>query len=181
MVPASCTVAACNNTHLAKGLCSKHYSRVRRTGMTGVRRRPTPSERFWPRVNKTSTCWLWLGATGDYGHAIFKLGKNNVPAYRFAWEQLRGPIPEGKVLDHLCRVPQCVNPDHLEPVGNGENVLRGIGPGAINKRKTHCKRGHAFAGDNLRIAPDGSRVCRECERAKLRRRRAAQKLASLNL
>lgn len=175
MVPNTCTVDVCSNQHLAKGLCLKHYNRVRRTGTTNPRHRPSAIERFWPRVNKTSTCWLWTGSTGKYGHGLFKLGDNNVPAYRFAWEQIRGPIPEGKVLDHLCRVPQCVNPEHLEPTSSGENVLRGIGPGALNKRKTHCKQGHAFAGTNLRISPDGSRVCRECERQKIKRRRSSAK------
>lgn len=172
MVPKTCSVNGCEKKHLANSLCMTHYHRMRRTGTTDTRYMPSPAERFWPRVNKTSTCWLWTGSRGEYGHAVFKLGDNNVPAYRFAWEQLRGPIPEGKVLDHLCRVPWCVNPDHLQPVDNGENVLRGIGPGAINKRKTHCKRGHEFAGANLRIAPDGSRVCRDCERQKVKRRRA---------
>lgn len=55
-----------------------------------------------------------------------------------------GPIPEGLSLDHLCRVPLCVNPRHLEPVPLAENILRGTGPAANNLRKTTCVKGHPF-------------------------------------
>lgn len=173
--PNLCTIEECPKPHVAKGLCSMHYNRLRKTGTTSARRTPTTAERFWAKVDKTSTCWLWTGHRAEYGHATFKLDGRNTSAYRYAWEQLRGPIPDSLVLDHICRIPWCVNPDHLEPVTNGENVLRGIGPGAVNKRKTHCKRGHEFAGDNLRITPAGYRNCRECERQKIKRQRAEGK------
>jgi hypothetical protein len=173
--PNSCSVDACTRNHLAKGYCQLHYNRLRNTGTTDARVRPTTEELFWSKVSKTSTCWLWTAARGEEGHALFHVERKSIPAYRWSWEKLRGPIPEGLVLDHLCRVPWCVNPDHLEPVKNGTNVLRGIGPGAINKRKTHCIRGHEFAGENLRITPGGYRNCRACERQKIRDQRAAGK------
>ena len=47
-------------------------------------------------------------------------------AHRVAWELIRGPIPEGLVLDHLCRTSACVNPDHLEPVPQAINMIRGF-------------------------------------------------------
>lgn len=167
---------AAPGTYLAKGLCRLHYSRLRKTGTTDQRCRPTELERFWSKVEKTPTCWIWHGVRmKDYGHALFAVNGVNTGAYRYSYELARGPIPDDKVIDHLCRVPWCVNPDHLEVVSSGTNVLRGIGPGAINKRKTHCKRGHEFAGDNLRITPQGYRNCRTCERDKIRRQRAEGK------
>ena len=75
-------------------------------------------QRFWAKVNKTDTCWLWTASTlNGYGQikAGGRFGKILL-AHRVAYEMLVGPIPEGLQLDHLCRVTLCVNPKHLEPV-----------------------------------------------------------------
>ncbi|MDG4910781.1 HNH endonuclease, partial [Mesorhizobium sp. WSM4898] len=61
------------------------------------------------------------------------------------YENIKGSIPGGLVLDHLCRVPSCINPDHLEAVPNKENILRGMSKQAINKRKTRCANGHEYS------------------------------------
>jgi hypothetical protein len=77
-------------------------------------------------------------------------------------------VPRGLVLDHLCRVRNCVNPKHLEPVIERINFLRGVGASARNAKKTHCVRGHRLAGKNVRVFKDekryrfGTRVCLEC-------------------
>ena len=88
-------------------------------------------ERFWEKVDKTvGGCWLWTGGKsvqgyGQVGRVI--AGKpTKLPAHRQAFEYLCGPIPEGKVLDHLCRTKICVNPDHLEPVSTEINMVRGV-------------------------------------------------------
>jgi hypothetical protein len=57
-----------------------------------------------------------------------------IRAHRFAYELLVGPIPEGLVIDHLCRNRRCVNPAHLEPVTAEENWRRGDAPSAISTR-----------------------------------------------
>lgn len=44
-----------------------------------------------------------------------------------------------------------------------ENIRRGISPSALNASKTHCKNGHEFSGDNLRVTPGGTRKCRRCQ------------------
>lgn len=88
---------------------------------------PKPWEdRFWPRVNKTDTCWLWTGGTaGKYG--TFRMpGGIKVYVHRFICEQVVGPIPEGLEIDHTCRVHLCVRPDHLEAVTHKENMRRWI-------------------------------------------------------
>lgn len=87
---------------------------------------PAPvADRFWRLVDKSGDCWLWMGAKwkgyGQFGvqqsPGVWPLRK----AHRVAYELIVGPIPDGMQLDHLCRNPSCVNPDHLEPVTNREN------------------------------------------------------------
>ena len=137
-------------------------------------------QRFWAKVNKTDTCWLWTAcARNGYGaiNAGGAFGKM-LPAHRVAYEMLVGPIPEGLHLDHLCRVTLCVNPKHLEPVTPRENILRGESPMAKKARQTECLRGHPLSGANLYTRPNGWRSCKICrnESAKrlYRRRKANQ-------
>lgn len=134
--------------------------------------------RFWSKVNKGgpihatlgTPCWLWTPPTSKR-YAQFKIARRHRPAHVVAYGILVGDVPAGLELDHLCRVRMCVNPAHLEAVTHHENLLRGNAPAAINKRKTHCKRGHELAGDNLlMVVARGrpSRLCRTCVRAKKR-------------
>lgn len=125
------------------------------------------SERFWSRVNKTDTCWLWTGAKLPHGYGHFVAGskKNGTRtdwrAHRWSYVQINGPIPKGLELDHLCRIPQCVRPDHLEAVTHRVNMLRGKGTGAINAQKTHCPRGHEY---DAYLPKYGRRYCKTCNR-----------------
>lgn len=82
------------------------------------------SQNFWKRVNKTETCWLWTGWVDSKGYGGFVALARKYGAHRFAYEEIRGPIAEGMELDHLCMVPTCVNPDHLEVVDHNENIRR---------------------------------------------------------
>lgn len=83
-------------------------------------------------------------------------------AHVWAYEFMVEAVPDGLQLDHLCRKPACVNPEHLEPVSPRVNTLRGLAPSAMNAVKTHCKRGHGFTSTNTYLRTDGSRVCRRC-------------------
>lgn len=135
--------------------------------------------RFFSRVNKTDSCWLWTGAswlskqTGLRSGSFHSVHVDECKAHRAAYVLLVGPIPEGLTLDHKCRQTLCVNPDHLEPVSRRENIMRGNGTGAINARKTACIHGHELSGANLRMRANGWRICRVCARAEKRRRRVA--------
>jgi hypothetical protein len=111
-----------------------------------------------------SGCWLWDGARFDTGYGKTFIGEKRVLAHRVVYELLRGPIPQGLQIDHLCRVRCCVNPDHMEPVTRVVNVMRGESPIAKNARKTHCLNGHEFSADNTYILKDKSRLCRACNR-----------------
>lgn len=79
-------------------------------------------KKFWSKVNKTETCWLWTGPKQREGYGtIWRGGRMPRKAHRVAYELLVGPIPPGAMLDHLCHVPACVRPDHLAPVTNAQN------------------------------------------------------------
>ena len=120
-------------------------------------------------------CWRWTGyTTCGYGK-FYRCGKQ-MSAHRYSYEHFVKPIPEGLVIDHLCRNPLCVNPHHLEPVTQKVNLWRGTGMAARNARKTHCKNGHPLSGDNLIKHPNGH-GCRECRNAAVRRHTARKREA----
>lgn len=156
---------------------------MQRSGTTDApqRTRFPASQRFWAKVDRRDedSCWEWQGSKNAKGYARFEIGKQNgkritVQVHRFSYEEIIGDIPDGLVLDHLCRNPSCVNPAHLEPVTCRENLLRGIGFVAVNARKTHCPAGHPLSADNTLVWRRGDgrmhRKCRECDRARHRSR-----------
>lgn len=118
-------------------------------------------EKYIPEPN--SGCWLWLAMTNGFGYGQFKLSTNErVVAHRFSYQVYKGEIPEGKELDHLCRVRCCVNPDHLEPVFHAENCFRtSLGPVIKNWKKNTCAKGHKFVCVGSRKR---QRFCLVCER-----------------
>jgi hypothetical protein len=138
-----CTIDGCGRGHYAKGWCQMHWIRahnhgdphyltpldVQRQRQAQSQMRP-PWDRFWEKVEVAGPCWHWTGATSSNGYGTFAMDarrgrERHMTAHRAAWELLVGPIPAGYVVDHLCKVPHCVNPDHLEPVSQLENVRRG--------------------------------------------------------
>lgn len=125
-------------------------------------------EFFMRRVQKTETCWLWIGPLDQYGYARTRGQFNS--GHALAYFLFRGTVPAGLELDHLCNVRHCVNPDHLEPVTHAENARR------ASERQTHCSNGHEYTEENTYRRPkSGHRDCRECIRIRARRhaRRAA--------
>lgn len=118
-----------------------------------------------------SSCWLWTASLNRNGYGLTGYTasdgtRRSIVAHRFVYQTLVGPIPEGLQLDHLCRVRCCVNPDHLEPVTQRENLLRGETIVAAEAAKTHCPQGHPYSGANLYVSPKGDRICRTCTREK---------------
>lgn len=121
------------------------------------------AERFFSKVRFTETCWVWTGATSQ-GYGSFALRSyTTIAAYRWSFEFVRGLVPKGFQLDHVCKNRICVNPGHLEVVTQKTNVLRGSGPPAVNAKKSHCIHGHEFTPENTYQRKDSvGRKCRTC-------------------
>lgn len=186
MADITCSVPDCDRRVYCKGWCEPHYRQWRTHGVVGgpIRQRinGTPEQRFWPRVDKhgplpshrpdLGPCWLWTTtASTTNGYPQFRHGRRMVLAYRFAYETIVGPIPDGLQLDHLCHNQsgceggpdclhrKCVNPGHLEPVTNDENAARRAGM----HYAPMCRAGlHKMIENNVRITDIGLRICRTC-------------------
>ena len=136
--------------------------------------KPRGRRREWPSliemVDATGICWEWLGHTDKDGYGAVRSEGRIRKAHRIFYEVLVGEIQENLVIDHLCRNPKCVFPDHLEAVTQKVNLHRGFSTSTKNRLKTLCKRGHAFDEKNthLRITKNGfiQRSCRSCNRNK---------------
>lgn len=138
--------------------------------------------RFWEKCTPepNTGCWLWIASNdGRYGRYALA-GRGPRRAHIVAYSALVGAVPTGLELDHRCNTQLCCNPAHLEPVTHAVNVSRGrLGAvaGARQRSKTHCPRGHAYAGHNLIVTARRSRVCRACayegNNRAARKRRAA--------
>ncbi|MFE5602720.1 HNH endonuclease signature motif containing protein [Streptomyces coelicoflavus] len=112
---------------------------------------------------------VWTGAKTADGYGTVHMGGHTMYVHRITYQFVNGPIPEGLLLDHRCRIRHCCSAACLEPVTNAENILRGESPSAINARKTHCKNGHAFNLENTRSCTSSGRsrrVCLACEQSR---------------
>lgn len=157
---------------------------------------------FMRRVEMDGTCWIWTGRRNAAGYGQLEAGGRPWKAHRYVYTQVKGPIPDGLTLDHLCRRPACVNPDHLQPVSMAENLrraeanriidrveslsvaavalrapaaTRGV-DGRPNSRKVECPKGHPYDDENTLHVKEGRR-CRTCRREQVReaqRRRRAR-------
>lgn len=113
----------------------------------------------------TDECWLYAGYISRDGYGTISIWHKNYGAHKVMYEQVHGELPESLVIDHLCRVRRCVNPEHMEAVTIKENVLRGEGISARNLRKTTCKNGHPFDGVSKQSHGGGyGRYCTICRK-----------------
>ena len=158
---------------LRLGLCERHYRRFLKTGTTAAPARIDDLTRF---AVQPDGCWLWAGAVwpNGYGKTARVIHGTRI-AHRVIYMASGREIPDGLDLDHLCRVRQCVNPDHLEPVSRAVNITRG------HEARETCKGGHDLT-DPANVKP-GTNQCIPCWRIRYKaagaRYRAKQKGYSL--
>lgn len=129
--------------------------------------------RFWKKVNKTDTCWLWEANTNNKGYGTIWVKENGKKelAHRTAWFLETGKWPEHNTL-HTCDNPVCVRFSHLTQGTQKDNIRdmwnKGRGKGWTkeenngNSKKTHCPKGHPYSGENLRLYQYGQYTFRRC-------------------
>lgn len=126
---------------------------------------PTPFHSLRGKFLVDDGCWVWTGARQDGGYGTTSYLNQTRYAHRLMYEIFVGPIPTDYDIDHLCRNPSCVRPDHLEPVPHRVNVQRHY------DAKTHCAQGHPWITENIYFRPNGRRMCAVCQRQRSRARR----------
>lgn len=130
--------------------------------------------RFFAKVEKTPTCWLWNGSSNGRGYGELRIDRVKRYAHRVSHELFVGPIPAELQIDHLCRTPGCVRPDHLEAVPARINILRSGAPDAQRRRhaaKTHCPQSHPYDETNTYIDRKNRRHCKTCTLARTKEAR----------
>jgi len=118
-----------------------------------------------------SGCWIWSKAWDRHGYAAVTVKRDGVfrrtEGHLAAYIIKNGPVPDGMMLDHRCRVRACCNPDHLEPVTPKENYDRGLAElprraAAMRNARQACPRcGTAWSHATWAIGE--RRVCRVCK------------------
>lgn len=129
-------------------------------------------------IDASGPCWLWQGRVEKTGYGRVYVGDTKWNVHRLIWTMLVGPIPPGLVIDHMCRVRACCNPDHLRVVTQRENNAAAPGsPSAMNIKKVECVNGHPYdeANTGVSVYPNGrrARYCRACHRDRYHARKRA--------
>jgi hypothetical protein len=128
---------------------------------------------LWSKIVVVESCWIWTGAMNGHGYGQVNIAGKSNAAHRAFYEFCRGPIPAGLHLDHLCRTPACVNPDHLEPVTPLVNFQRSNAPGRVVQLSGVCRRGHRYTQENTGSNRRGN-YCKACEHDRGQRRKEGQ-------
>jgi len=111
-------------------------------------------------------CWNWQGRRdrNGYGYLTFR-GKTKF-AHRVSFHLFKGfDLDSHLFVCHKCDNPACINPEHLFPGTNRDNILDSLKKGRhFNASRTHCSKGHEYTPDNTLIVKGSERVCRTCKR-----------------
>lgn len=117
-----CEVDGCGEPRRSRGLCHKHYERMRRSGTTELSPLPTAEERFVELTERVGECLIWGGGTSTQGYGLMWLEGRMVSAHRYAWEIVNGPIPDAAEIDHKDHCDRrCVEADHLRLATRSQN------------------------------------------------------------
>ena len=124
-------------------------------------------DHFWEKVNKTHTCWEFMGSLTQDGYGQVHDGERLIGAHVFAWQLLHGPLAKGLELDHVkCGNRKCVRPLHLEAVPHDENARRIAG--RSSKPGGFCPKGHQYPS-GIALFKNGGRRCLVCAGGKSRK------------
>lgn len=121
-----CGVQGCSRKYKGYGWCWLHLRRWKATGNPLQTATPAAPDRFWARVEKTATCWIWQGSTQNSGYGVLRVDQKNQTAHRYSFFLHNGRWPEPMCL-HSCDVRRCVNPYHLREGSSQDNVDDMIG------------------------------------------------------
>lgn len=169
-----CEFGGCEKPHNSHGLCCGHCKQ-RRLGkplkpLRHMRKKGTPPEIVYDEVEckvpgLVGPCRIWRYHKDDDEYGIVSFNGKSVKVHRYVWERDVGPIPEGMMIDHRCRVRSCCNSNHHRVVTQQVNATENVANHSwqINAAKTRCKRGHPFSKANTYVSKNGSRQCRACK------------------
>ena len=138
----------------------------------------TDIERFMANVipEPNSGCWLWVGATNKTGYGSFHPQRSNpTNAHRWLFKETTGMNLNGLSVCHKCDLPVCVNPQHMFPGTQKENIQDAARKGRKKHqpwrkpvaKRTLCYKGHPLEGDNVYLHKDGRRRCLVCANRRL--------------
>lgn len=111
-------------------------------------------ERFWEKILKTDTCWIWIASKSEDGYGYFRVGKKTERAHKFAFVMHKGAVPVGLEIDHLCRNRSCVNPNHLEAVTHKENCKRAGIMRRMSEEDRKTRRRESSAKTQRNLTPE---------------------------
>lgn len=118
------------------------------------------------KINENG-CWEYQARSKGGGYCQFSVNNKHVYVHRFMYEYYYDNIDYSLVIDHICRNPRCVNPDHLQQITQAENVHRGF-TGINMSSKTHCPQGHEYNKENIYLYKSKkglfSRHCKICNK-----------------
>lgn len=187
LTPRLCDFPGCTNKHDAKGLCSGHRRQMlkglplsqlqfqRRHGeppiITYVEQ---PCSEWGVSQGLTTPCHIFDNGTSSQGYGRIAINRKAIYVHRYVWERDIGPIPDGMSIDHICRVRNCCNVNHLRVVTHQVNMTENIVGSCWQKNaaKTHCPKGHPYDETNtiiVRTKSGNGRKCRTCDNARRRR------------
>lgn len=141
---------------LDSGISLSKEMKITRENALSIWRGKNPLDRFLENVLVDDGCWLWTGRLGRAGYGVIGLGRHGIPVQRFAWMIWRGKIPSGLTIDHICFVPNCIRPSHLQLLTHSANASR-----KRTMLEKRCLKGHPRTPENVYLYP-GRRVCKIC-------------------